>query len=249
VIERGDRRNRPGIAIPRRGEQVGLHPGGEAVRPEGKRILLAWIVCLGAIPAWARDGRPPEGFVTVAVHNRAGVARNTLALAERTASSIFRQAGVDIVWANCELPVDRGQIASSCHVTAFPMHLQLSIAQRSENLRESVLGVSFLAEDGSGCYSDVFFERVRELHERFNVNLGPLLGDVIAHEIAHLLLGTNAHSDTGIMRAHWSGQDLVKASKSQLLFTEAQGRTMREKVSARFCRKESALVAAGAARD
>jgi hypothetical protein len=212
-------------------------------------ILLGLIACFGDFPAWAEVARRPDVFVTVAVHNHAGVPANTLAEAERTASSIFKQAGVDVDWANCDPPAKAGQIASSCQVTEFPRHLQLSIARRSKNLTESILGVSFLAEDGSGCYSDVFFERVEELRERFNVNLGPLLGDVIAHEIAHLLLGTNAHADTGIMRPHWSEQDLVNASKGHLLFTQAQGHTMREKVSDGLCRRDSALVRAAAGRD
>jgi hypothetical protein len=205
-------------------------------------------LCFEGIPAWARDGRPPGVFLTVAVHNQAGVPANTLAEAERTASSIFKQAGVDVDWVNCDLPAEEGQLASSCRVAEFPTHLQLSIVGRSKNLRESVLGISFLSEDGSGCYSDVFFEPVEELHERFNVNLGPLLGDVVAHEIAHLLLGTNAHSDTGIMRPHWSEQDLVNANKGHLLFTPAQGQTMRKKVSLGLSQNDSGLVVARSGR-
>jgi hypothetical protein len=212
-------------------------------------ILLGLMACFGEFPAWAAVGRPPEVFVTVAVHNHAGVPANTLAEAERTASSIFKQAGVDVDWANCDLPAEAGQIVSSCPVTEFPRHLQLSIARRPKNLTESILGVSFLAEDGTGCYSDVFFERVEELHERFHVNLGSLLGDVVAHEIAHLLLGMNAHADTGIMRPHWNERDLVNASKGHLVFTPAQGQAMREKVSASLCRNDRALLAAGAGRD
>jgi hypothetical protein len=94
----------------------------------------------------------------------------------------------------------------------------------------------------------VFFWPVEELHERFNVNLGPLLGDVVAHEIAHLLLGTNAHSDTGIMRPHWSEQDLINANKGHLLFTPAQGQTMRKKVSLGLGRNDSGLVVARSGR-
>jgi hypothetical protein len=212
-------------------------------------FLLGVISCLWAFPICAEDERAPEVFVTVAVHNHAGVSANTLAQVERTASSIFKQAGVDVDWANCDLPVEAVRIASSCRVTEFPRHLQLSIAPRSKNLTESVLGISFLGEDGSGCYSDVFFWPTKELHQRFHVDLGTLLGHVVAHEIAHLLLGTNAHSDTGIMRPHWSEQDLLNASKGHLLFTQAQGRTMREKVTTSLCRTERTLSATGVGRD
>jgi len=212
-------------------------------------ILLGVIACLRAFPAWAEVGGPPEAFVTVSIHNHAGVPANTLAEAERTASSIFKQAGVNIDWSNCDLPAEARQIASSCHVTEFPRHLQLSIARRSKNLTESVLGVSFLGEDGSGWCSDVFFERVEELHKHVNLNLGPLLGDVVAHEIAHLLLGRNAHSGSGIMRPHWDERDLINASKGQLLFTRAQGQTMREKVAASLYSKKGVVVTVESHRD
>jgi hypothetical protein len=187
--------------------------------------------------------------VTVAVHNRADIPANTLAQAELTASSIFQEARVEVHWEDCESSAVALKIAPSCRVTEFPKHLQLTIARRSKSLSDSVFGISYLGEDGSGCYSNVFFEPAEELHERLHVNLGTLLGHVVAHEIAHLLLGTNSHSDTGIMRPHWNERDLVNASKGHLLFTQAQGRTLREKVSASLCRNDRALVAAGAGRD
>jgi hypothetical protein len=206
--------------------------------------LFGLMLCLRGFPAKAEDGRPPGLVVTVAVHNNASVSASTLAQAERMAGTIFRQAGVEVVWANCDLPAEEAQIASSCHVTEFPRHLQLSIARRSKDLTESILGVSFLAEDGSGCYSDVFLEPTEELHEKLHViNLATLLGHVVAHEIGHLLLGSNSHSDAGIMRPHWDERDLANASKGELLFTQRQGQTMRARVAASLCRNERVVVA------
>jgi len=213
-----------------------------------RRILFGLILCLRAFPSRAEDRRPAE--LVVAVHNDAGVSANALAQAERTAGWIFKQAGVDVDWANCDRPAGEGQIVSSCHVTEFPRHLQLSIAQRSRNLTESILGVSFLAEDGSGCYSDVFLEPTEELHEKLHViSLGTLLGHVVAHEIGHLLLGTNSHSDAGIMRPHWNARDLANAGKAELHFTPAQGRTMRARVAASLWRNEREVVATASGRN
>jgi hypothetical protein len=214
-----------------------------------KCIFLGLILSLRAFPAWAEDDRPPDVFVTIAVHNNATVAANTLAQAERTAGAIFKEAGVNVDWANCDLPAVDVEIAASCRITEFPKHLQLTIARRSRNLTASVFGVSYLGEDGSGCYSNVFFEPAEELHARLHVNLGTLLGHVVAHELGHLLLGTNAHSDTGIMRPHWNERDLANAAKGELLFTRAESQTMREKVAASFCRTERAIVASPSGRD
>jgi hypothetical protein len=214
-----------------------------------KCILLGLILSFRAFPAWAEDERPPDIFVTIAVHNNAGVGANTLAQAERTARSIFKEAAVNVHWVNCDLPPVAVDIAASCRITEFPKHLQLTIARRSKNLTDSVFGVSYLGEDGSGCYSSVFFEPAEELHARLYVNLGTLLGHVVAHELGHLLLGTNAHSDTGIMRPHWNERDLANAAKGELVFTRAQSQTMREKVAAGFCRTERVIVASASGRD
>jgi hypothetical protein len=53
------------------------------------------------------------------------------------------------------------------------------------------------------------------------------MGAIIAHEIGHLLLGSNAHAAIGIMRAHWQDAELRMLSKGELLFTTEQGARMR----------------------
>jgi hypothetical protein len=48
------------------------------------------------------------------------------------------------------------------------------------------------------------------------------LSDVIAHEVGHLVLGSNSHSRGGIMRAH-ANVHTIHLQR----FDEAQGRTIR----------------------
>jgi len=54
---------------------------------------------------------------------------------------------------------------------------------------------------------------------------------VMAHEIAHLLLGTNAHSRLEIMGAKWKKKELLRAGKGELLFTEEDSQLMRQRLS------------------
>jgi hypothetical protein len=54
---------------------------------------------------------------------------------------------------------------------------------------------------------------------------------VPAHELGHLLLGSNAHSCEGIMRPSWHGNELRAASMGALLFTPEQARSIREGLS------------------
>jgi len=45
-----------------------------------------------------------------------------------------------------------------------------------------------------------------------------LLGHVMAHEIGHLLQGTTQHSESGIMKARWTGQDFTEKAWRPLGF-------------------------------
>jgi hypothetical protein len=92
--------------------------------------------------------------------------------------------------------------------------------------------VAFLSAEGKGCYSDVFYDRATELHANWNVGLADILGNVMAHELGHLLLGSNSHAGTGIMRAHWQGEELRHLSRGSLWFTNEQGDHMRGNLTA-----------------
>jgi hypothetical protein len=45
------------------------------------------------------------------------------------------------------------------------------------------------------------------------------LAHVMAHEIAHVLQGVIRHSDSGILKAHWSGTDCARVASFPLMFT------------------------------
>jgi hypothetical protein len=123
----------------------------------------------------------------------------------------------------------------------WPTHLAVRIVPRSARSTSEVFGVAFLSEEGTGCYSDVFYERAMELHADWKVNLSDLLGNVMAHELGHLLLGSNSHSPAGIMHAHWQGEELQRLSRGNLRFTDEQAHHMRGKL--RVARPAAALAA------
>jgi hypothetical protein len=50
-----------------------------------------------------------------------------------------------------------------------------------------------------------------------------LLGHVLAHEITHILEAIVRHSETGLMRAHWTPEDHVRM-RHQLLGWDAADR-------------------------
>ncbi len=78
--------------------------------------------------------------------------------------------------------------------------------------------------DGKGCYADLFYEQMEELHETNKVSLASPLRQVAAHETGHLLLGTNSHAPGGIMRAVWESGQLPSARKGALFFSASESR-------------------------
>ena len=52
------------------------------------------------------------------------------------------------------------------------------------------------------------------------------LGFAVAHEVGHLLLGTNAHGAAGLMRAVWSRSELQRNDPADWLFTAGESLAM-----------------------
>ena len=104
-------------------------------------------------------------------------------------------------------------------------------------LRSTTLGEALACEPGAEmCIAQVFLDRVIERTAVGALSLEQVLGHAMAHEVGHLLLGSNSHSLRGLMRGKWSPEDLQRAAKGDLLFTPEQAKRMRGNVIARLRR-------------
>ena len=139
--------------------------------------------------------------ITVAVIDFAHVAVETRTRAEREAGRILADAGITVLWVDIdpdsptELPVRA--IVLRLESTAGPKH------------DPKAIGVALAPDTGDGFYATIFFDRVRERAAdtvliESGANLATVMGHAIAHEIGHLLLGTNSHSGSGLMSAVWT---------------------------------------------
>jgi hypothetical protein len=213
-----------------------------------KTCTLLGTLLLGfAFPAWTQShvGNNPQ--ITVSVYDDAGVSERTLIQAEQKTARVFEIAGLDVIWQNCSTATTRhlgpdapaGRVRapaptwsdSECGRFEWPTRLAVRIVPKS-NWTNEVFGAAFLSAKGTGCYTDVFYQSAVELHSAWNVDLSDILGSVMAHELGHLLLGSNSHAPTGIMRARWQGEELGRAARGSLLFTAEQSEHMRAKLVA-----------------
>jgi hypothetical protein len=165
--------------------------------------------------------------LTILVYNTAGVPVANLIRAEQQAELIFREAGIRTAWVDCSA----GSIAEACHKPAGPNQFVVHIVPRGRTSTDAVFGLAFLGTDGTGQYTDVFYDRIEQMHRDSGVSPAQLLGAVAAHEIGHLLLGSHSHSALGIMAAHWRTEELRRVSMGCLGFDPDQASRMRSRIA------------------
>jgi hypothetical protein len=205
-------------------------------------ILTSGFIGLGVnAAAGAPEGTP---VLTIHVANRAEVDPMTLIQAERTATQVFKKAGVESRWVDSVLPSE-GKLANPVYKGPFPLtHIQLTILP---SLMANRLGLPYnLPEDAMGLAPGsgperqsvyVLYDRVEAFASKHiadtHVDTAQIFGHVIAHEIGHLLLNDPTHSASGIMRGPWNLWDLQNASYGHLLFSRRQVSAIRAEISRR----------------
>ena len=181
------------------------------------------------------------------IFNRAGldvVWANCSSSLQDAGRNVLVQVGEPSSWGLAFEPGDPGRAGAPAPTRAasaneagcarfdWPTHLAVRIVPRSSTSTNEVFGVAFLSAEGAGCYSDVFYDRAAELQTASNVGLADILGNVVAHELGHLLLGSNSHAPAGIMRGRWQREELHRMARGGLLFTVEQAEHMRGKLIA-----------------
>ena len=210
-------------------------------------LTLGFILAVGS-PVFART--PSAGNadstlrITVRIYNYGGIPRRDLTQAQKEATRILRQIGVETDWLDCRLSQNDPVKDSGCEERTGPTDLFLRILPwemaKHYALGPNVFGFSTPTEDGEfGTDAGIFLHRVGELAAMGTCRSSVILGHLAAHEIGHLLLGPQSHSRTGIMRAPWRRTDLKRAARGRLLFTPQQAKRIRADVLARIGQQET----------
>ena len=179
--------------------------------------------------SWELPSMTPA--ITVAIYDDMHLSPQVLADAEDEAMRVYRKAGVAISWVECKSARMKAEADVRCQDSPSATHLNLRIVQHASEASDGVFGVAFISAEGTGAYTDISYNSVEELDREWHVGVARVLGHVMAHEIGHLLLGSNAHSRQGIMCPSWHRDELRRASMGALLFSEEQARFMRERLA------------------
>ncbi len=218
-------------------------------------ILVGWMAVLGVPGPLARTlAQTPDGGseshgqptgngesglrITLRIFNYAHVTPPELTRAEQVAAAIFRKAGIETMWIDC--PVSREEVDRfpACQRPWATSDFALRFVSQPFGERPGShhdLGWALPCVDGQqGCYTYVFYQLARQWAERCDTTTDQILGHAIAHEVGHLLLGPDSHSQTGVMRGDWSMDDLAAMARTFLCFTPTQCERLQSDVSARM---------------
>jgi hypothetical protein len=164
--------------------------------------------------------------ITVRVYNYAHVPSGALAGAETEARRILAAAGVDSLWLDCSLVPTQFQSEADqdCGGPFGGRILVVRLLPGSTPAKAAFRDTVFGFAEGDSVAS-IFFRRITDLaqgvdNEDWEIPL--ILGAAIAHELGHLLLGSNSHSPTGIMSGQWDRNYLRLAQMGRQLFTPQQ---------------------------
>jgi hypothetical protein len=168
------------------------------------------VALMGPASASAQDSQSVL-TVRVRVDDNADVSRTDLADAQVQATAAYRTAGLAVLWSAGSSP-DPGWES-----TAFPsVEVRVVIVPRDmaekkcreEGLGVDVMGVAISAvAEARGRIAYVFYDRVARAAIAHRIPVARGLGHVMAHEIGHLLIGVNGHSEHGLMSQEWNPRE------------------------------------------
>ena len=156
--------------------------------------------------------------VRVLLRNDASVPATTVDAAHEAVRPVSHTAGVHIVWSG------RPPVAT------------LALIARDEarklHPRPEVLGFATGRRGRAGKIAYIFVHRVNDLAARYRLDPSVILGAVMAHELGHLLLPFESHSQAGLMRPLLDAADFRQAHRGELLFTAEQAAQIRSATEA-----------------
>jgi hypothetical protein len=201
-------------------------------------LLLFMAITTDSLEAAQPSATTPQedGQIRIRLYDYAGVEEHVLRKAEEVTTSIFQKAGVQFVWFTC---ARSGKLSgnASCPTAMDRTDLILNILppSMSRGLRkgDEVYGLAVDGSDEFSFCSWVFFDRAKEVAAKQLLALANVLGNLMAHELGHLLLGPNSHSRTGLMCAGWSRAEFIAANRGELGFSDRERERILKGVEAR----------------
>jgi len=192
------------------------------------RTVVVWALFLAANGAAPSHAPKPQQHVqlkiTLLVYDYAKVESHSLDDALERMRTIFAEAGVTVAPLICT----GDHQPEPCQRPPDPLTVILRIVSApGSGPRRDIMGYS------TGQCITVAYSGVKAAAEEAGVIDFKLLGCVVAHELGHVLLGPDSHSQRGIMQARYTGDELTRMEVAPLWFLPAEVAKMRANVLSR----------------
>lgn len=167
--------------------------------------------------------------VTIVIRsfNNAGVPPADLATARTHTEAVLQQAGLNIVWADCWAGggARKDEESPRCQdPVGGDIVLRLQKSKEADRAKFVSMGFSLVRIEGTTPFlSTVYVDRAESVARVAGTDARRVLGLAIAHEIGHVLLDSNTHAASGLMRADWPRHELRRTDPAawRLLESEA----------------------------
>lgn len=164
-------------------------------------------------------------LLQVQVYDYAGLQPAALRQFVTRTEDILAGAGLSIQVKLCERRVEPSCENLSGDFRRLVIRVVAGEAKSMRNTRRLPLGQSFADHDG-GTYASIFLAPVQDQAAEANVPWVTVLAYAAAHEIGHLLLGKQAHTPRGLMKANWDRNDYEGMNQNRCHFSPEQIREL-----------------------
>ncbi len=219
--------------------------GGAYPRPlrfsevSGMRRITFWIVgTFFTTLSPAAFATPADGQIMVSVYDFAHIGPKTVAQSEQLATRIFALAGVDAQWNTGSLSdaknamLDFSPTGPEGCTAPLPAVLRVQVLSRAPNgLPSQALGFSLPCAE-RGMQVTLFEDRIETVGQTYHASFYRVLAYALAHELGHVLLRSELHEKSGLMKAIWTANDWQCAAVTIIPFSPDDIRLIAGQLSA-----------------
>jgi hypothetical protein len=190
------------------------------MKNRGCFLLLLLLVLAGN----ANTVSAQTSALQVQVYDYTGLSPTALHEFITRTQEILESSGVSLEVDVCP----RGAAPCESHTGSSRQVVIRVVADTGKNMksvRAEKLGMSVAGHDG-GTYATVFLKSAEEKASDANLPRSIVLAYAAAHEIGHLVLGDQAHTPRGLMKATWDINDFQAMAQNDFRFSPEQAREL-----------------------
>ena len=166
----------------------------------------------------------PGADVSVNLDGAGIVPMKALLRAKWTVTSMFSAIGVRVLWSGAR----PSEAIAGCSGGEDAVAIKVRIIGRIDRSRERngsvVHGETVIHASGAGDATIYYDGKLMDMRPE-------LLGHVLVHEIGHALQGIARHSETGVMKATWTGKERNQMGTDALAFTPYDADLIRSSIA------------------